>query len=351
MLEKIKNFSLRRILAIFSVLAVMIVSIFLLRSNLLIAENKNYSSSLVVVSSTPSDYKYMHREWGNRIEKTGAPEAYKEFKRVLFSEDFNRRHLLSHLFGEILYEKTGLGGISICDNELGDFGCYHGFVLTAISLRGISAADDLNKFCSSKHKEKYLRPECQHGLGHGILEYLGRDKLTDALNVCANFSGDHIGCLMGVFMEYNVTTNIKPDDVVNLTRKLKPEDPYAPCNAVRDDFREACWRVLPQWWDVVLEKDYRKMGLLCEQVDGNEGRNACFRGIGNVAAHSSNFNPEETIKKCQAMPKSTEKIFCRSVTFQEFYSLPEYRKLAPILCQGLEKDKQGACITLTKLPE
>ena len=290
-----------------------------------------------------------HRFWSEKIDRIEAEETYEEFKKANSHADFNQRHALSHFFGELLYEKVGIEGMGICNHDFGDFGCYHGFVLTAVSRQGIPVTRQLNEFCKN-FIEKSLEPECQHGLGHGLLEYLGHEKIDEALGACADLSGDHIGCLMGVFMEYNVTA-IKSGSPMSLARKLDPEDPYAPCNAVTEELREACWRVLPQWWDVVFEKDYKKIGVLCYNIEKAGEREACFRGVGNVAPHSSNFDPEKTIKKCRAMPTTSEEIFCRSVASQGFYSLPEYRKLAPTLCQGLNKDGQDACATLTKLPE
>ena len=83
-------------------------------------------------------------------------------------------------FGDALYHTTSLKGIHICDSKFG-FGCYHSFLEEAITDKGLSAINDLDNECSKQFSKG---GSCQHGIGHGILSYLGDDKLSQALTLC-----------------------------------------------------------------------------------------------------------------------------------------------------------------------
>lgn len=282
--------------------------------------------------------------WAERITSIGAASAYAEFKQRYANADFRTQHTASHLFGEALYGKVGTDGITVCDPVFGDFGCEHGFTVAAIAGRGVHAVAEINGVCVRTLKTDQSITSCQHGIGHGILEYFGHDRLDAALAACPmSPAGDPFsGCSIGVFMEYNVPTAIAAPAGAGL-RRFNRDDPYAPCPSLPERFLKPCYHQLPQWWDKVLAKDYERIGRLCAAASDTAGTAACFRGVGNVAGPSSRYDAVETVRKCRMMPNAYGQALCLKTASWGFYSVPAFRHLAPTLCRELDDAERQGC--------
>jgi hypothetical protein len=248
--------------------------------------------------------------YAENVRTRGAVAAFAAFKKEMASASPNTAHSYSHLFGKALFESAGLDGVQACDSSF-QYGCYHGFFIAAVSAEGLAVVSKLDGACMSSGSG-YL--PCQHGIGHGILEFLGHDKLTAALMECANIQTDPIGgCSSGVFMEYNTPLTTGSEGSVTLSvRPFDSGHADAPCPSVPSRFRSSCYHELPQWWAAVFGQDFKKAGVLCDGVSDTEGRTQCFQGLGLSAAPALRYDVNRIASLCDAMPKPDEAGLCRA---------------------------------------
>lgn len=285
-------------------------------------------------------------KWSEYIEKLGTEKAYEKFKSDYKSETFGAQHNASHLIGELLFEKGGIDGLTTCDSTFA-FGCYHGFFGAAVQKDGLKILPDLDRACIKKYGLKGLG--CPHGIGHGVLSYLGEDHLLEALSDCSTLSWKEPigGCTSGVFMEYNFRTMQSPDNM--LMREIDEKDNYAPCSTLPEKYLQACYYEQANWWEKVYSFDYAKVGKLCDSIQNQLNREACFRGLGQATGPSSKYNIAEAKKRCSYMPNSETELLCRQGVAWSFFAEPTQREKAPLICDDLEKTEKYICIEGTDM--
>jgi hypothetical protein len=275
------------IIACVGVLAVVVgVSFFSANSSLPQATSKG----TLDVTSVRSDIR-------QDVSRLGSASAYENFKKDFLQSNPDVQHNAAHIFGEVAYELEKVEGIAACDTSF-NFGCYHGFFTAGVKSAGISIVPELDAICQKSNKVG----ACQHGIGHGILEFLGHSKLEAALEVCKMTRQPNpiAGCTSGVFMEYNVPLMVENGIYTVSARPLgNPESPYAPCTNITGEYVRSCYHELPQWWNQVYGGDFSRMGVLCAGVSDPRERYSCFAGIGNIAGSSTQYDPEHTLVICK----------------------------------------------------
>lgn len=289
-----------------------------------------------------SKFKAFREFWLDQIDKEGAENTYQYFKKENMKEVYGKRHLNAHIFGELLFQKMGPDGMAICDTTF-TFGCYHGVILYAIASQGSAILPTLNTICIKKNGPS--ETGCRHGIGHGILDYLGSNKIIDALNLCNTFQTTALfGCTQGVFMEYNNPAIFEDGTMVkSSTRVLNPEKPMEPCTSVPELYRPSCYFEIGEWWDEVFHKDYKKLGDLCGLLDNVDENAACFLGIGRSIGEMNNYDPS-LVKICDQMPGETESLYCRAGLYWIFSMNMEKKSLAPSFCSELTQEQQKRCL-------
>lgn len=284
----------------------------------------------------------------DRIEAIGTKAAYEEFKRENEGMTYTRQHALAHLFGELVYEKEGIGGVAVCDGAFG-FGCFHSFFGKAIQDRGVSIVKELDEACIQTYGPRGTG--CSHGLGHGVLAYTGEEDLLHALEICNTlaFKGPIGGCSSGVFMEYNFRTmqgeenNSRPLDV-----SLKNE----PCSTL-PIFRVSCFFEQAAWWRSSLDQTglsdrelYTTLGAWCSEIAGRLEQDACLRGIGNIIPAKADFDVDLSIRHCSFMPDRDAELACRKGAAWGFFTDPARREQAIYLCTlGTKETEKNTCLS------
>ena len=282
--------------------------------------------------------------WLRRIEEVGVERAYGEFKLAYAARDPRYQHLMSHLMGALIYERLGAAGITACDDGFGDFGCYHGFAARAVSEGGAETVRSAIVACR-EFAAPALAVSCEHGVGHGLIEVLGHHRLSDALALCEEAApqpNPFAGCTVGVFMEYNGTPSATTTAAVS-PRPLDPNNPYEPCPTLPERFRQTCYYQLPQWWNRAPGATYQRTGQWCGAAAVSAEREACFRGVGSIAATLSGFDPAATIRACRTMPNAEGEAFCRAMASLRFSAIPALREQATTLCEGLADELRRLC--------
>ncbi len=251
----------------------------------------------VSIPSSVSNVPELRSAMEKAIRAEGPARAYALLKKTYAGESFSTRHNAAHIFGESLYVVGGISAVAVCDADF-NFGCFHGFMTRAISSAGLSIIPQLDTVCGSTN----ATTTCQHGLGHGILEYMGHEHLTQALEACSiTRKLDPIaGCTSGIFMEYNVPLTSAPDGSFSTaTRPLKDAaHSYDPCPSLSEEFRQSCYYALPQWWEQIYSNDFSIIGPLCVAVTNEKERTACLLGLGSVIGPQVEFDVQKAITLC-----------------------------------------------------
>jgi hypothetical protein len=269
---------------------------------------KDRQADILLYSHTPSDFESIVRQkpyWKKILKKTDSAKFYEVLKKAY--QDNYYKHVVGHIFGEILYEKEGIGGIEICDSSL-FWGCYHALSIKAISESGLSVTRELASVCDRRFDFK--DSACHHGIGHGLFEFFGTSKVNEALTLCDDISVSGESCHTGVLMEYHFPTESGGDAFTQGVRPLVPGGEYSICPELTDSNKEPCYFELPRWWERVFESDFEKMGRLCANVTQEELRHKCFWGIGDSASLITDHNPNETVGLCEKMPTDPDVDTC-----------------------------------------
>ncbi len=267
------------------------------------------------------------------IQTKGATKTYNSIKQILMSEDSARQHSVAHMFGTLLYKNDGLQGIVVCDSNFG-FGCFHSFFAAAILDKGHDIVSELDKMCVSSFGLMGLG--CPHGIGHGLGEFFGPEKVSEQLSICEGLAwkGRFMGCRSGVFMEYNIPVATEGDTMSVNVRPFDPSNPYGICSSVSVQFQPACFLELTGWWEQVLEKDYVRIGELCQKVAVGHNQESCFLGVGYAVVQSHGYDIKNTIDICAVMPDEPSELLCRAGASWSFFSNPQYRAHASELCDS-----------------
>jgi len=291
------------------------------------------------------DYNTEYKKWSRAIQNDGPAKAYEDFKKEYAYDHFGVQHSAAHIFGEVLFDEEGLEGLTYCDTTFA-FGCFHSFFGKAIYILGESVIPKMDASCVEKYG--VYGTGCQHGIGHGILQYMGSDNLVDALNLCSltTQKNPKFGCTSGVFMEHNVPlVDFGEGSYVTKIRDFNSEDPYEPCPKLPYEFRESCYYELGQWWEKTFNRDYKAMGLACKNIPDKEFERSCYLGIGNVVPPGNNYDLSKSIEACSLMPNDDGRLVCFSGSSWSFFANPDYRDIAPKVCDIFDnKETKEKCL-------
>ncbi len=248
--------------------------------------------------------------WQERVARVGPENTYKEFKTDYSNKTFPEQHTTAHLIGEVLYTALGLEGFSVCDASFA-FGCYHSFMGQAIASHTTAIVPLLAQQCKDLYGKN--SSGCEHGIGHGILEYLGPSHLLEALALCKTTEQrDPLsGCTSGIFMEYNSGTVFENGTAHITNREPDIKNHHAPCNSiVPAEFRPSCYHEISLWWKNTLKATYQEIGVFCSSSQEAFERESCYRGWGAVVAEEAEYNPEFAEEICNVMNEKEGVLGC-----------------------------------------
>jgi len=290
--------------------------------------------------------------WSEYAKRHGSAAAYEAFKNENATAPEEDRHRAAHVIGDVLYERESVRGIAICDQSFG-FGCFHGLFSAAFAEE---RADELVRRLDDACLERFGvgGTGCQHGIGHGILEYLGYERLHDALALCDETAriSPFLGCVSGVFMEYS--NPLVSDPAANtFETRPRPFDaaaPYGPCGAVPEPYRLSCYFELAPWWSAHMTGKYGEMGAFCAKLPREEDRRACTIGIGSHIAVKKEFDIENAGRACDALGGTTRRVWCRAGAAWAVHAESKADEArAPELCTPLSTKEREECLSLYRL--
>ncbi|MDP3778765.1 MAG: hypothetical protein Q8R30_01795 [bacterium] len=359
MKKRLGNYTLKRLHLQSATLSVAVSIVVFLAGGILFFSGQHALWNSMLQGSAPyvgasqqpgiSTISHLRAYMQERVDRIGSKGAYEELKRDYAERRFEDQHTAAHLFGELLYQKEGIHGVTFCD-ELFAFGCYHGFFGTALSREGVGMIKELDRACVEKFG---TATGCQHGIGHGLMEYFGRGNLVAALRGCEQTTQKNPlhGCSSGVFMDYNEPVIFSGNNVNSSIRALNRDNPHEPCNTVvPEKFRSSCYFEIGLWWKHTLGDDYGKLGELCRQVHDKEQRTSCYLGLGNVAASSSEYDTAATIASCEKMSKAEGEMYCRVGAALRLLGTDTHGLDASRMCAYPDASRENECRHLVAAP-
>lgn len=295
--------------------------------------------------------------WAERIRDIGGKQAYAEFARDVDALSPAKQHESAHAFGAALFAVEDTSGLPVCDARF-SYGCFHEFLGRAIAAHGLATVKSLNQGCVDSLVESPL--SCQHGIGHGIIAFLGYDDtaLRKSLDECRALPyNDPIGgCYGGVFMEYNMQTMLGTE--ARIRQPSKPADMYEPCASLPEAYKVSCVFWQPQWWHSgvfqgeATDEVFAKLGENCRGMIASDKDllRTCFEGIGNIVPPAAQFDGKRAAELCDATsPRAIERLYCRSLAANSLGGGGAGKVGdGAAVCSGLTKDSYAYCMAYAK---
>ncbi|MEO8448523.1 MAG: hypothetical protein ABI647_01960 [Gemmatimonadota bacterium] len=217
--------------------------------------------------------------------------------------------------------------------ELYQSGCYHGVIQSYLAENGIDSAT-VGGLCNqipSVHESLWLRFQCVHGLGHGLVQ-TNNMHLPRALKGCDRLGDrwDAESCYGGAFMEFIVggrgqshhphrAKSASPGAVAaaghegdehaghdmsqmapagsDSFKVRDPSDPLYPCSVLDNRYLRSCYGMQA---GLIIEQTGPDFGKIAAACDGAPplARPWCYQGIGTYVSGFTVRNTEESIRLC-----------------------------------------------------
>ncbi len=305
--------------------------------------------------STYVDFAQAADHWSVRMQKVGTTHAYLEMAEEAQKLPTAIAHSLAHSFGEALFRTEGMRGFGVCDEQF-VYGCYHQFTGAAIAAHGIPVLEELRAICSLKSESETF--PCLHGVGHGILGFVGYEpkKLKQALSLCLESdTSNPTGCASGVFMEYNMRSLTSYAEGTIVPRAFSTSTAYSPCFDVDSGNMPSCIRELPNWW-VAAMRGYESMesrivqaGTFCTGFEDLKHREGCFKGIGHIVPPMSDMDAAESAERCRASGQtSSDRTYCLFGAVRRF-RIEGYAEYASLCSQfGFSGSTHDRCLVFAQ---
>lgn len=242
-----------------------------------LVSNARASTTVPYVTETEEFMTYLR----NTLPQIGSEALQVRLLDLYANDAHGEQHMAFHYFGEVLYEEEGANGLPLCENWYG-FGCFHGFLLTAIDIEGYQVVPLLDEACAQANKTIMDIETCHHGIGHGLVEFAGRDA-DEAVEVCdmVHHVYEKLGCASGVFMEYFSPTQSEKRIQVVGAPEFDKDNPLNVCRDYTGLRLATCLFEIHPWWQNVAKYDPQTVEKMCNSVEDEEAREFCLIGYGN----------------------------------------------------------------------
>ncbi len=213
-------------------------------------------------------------------------------------------------------------------------GCYHGLIQVHLTGMATIERDRIGDFCTEipgLETDYWLRFQCAHGLGHGLLMAYNHD-LPRGLAGCdfLNEPWDRESCYGGAFMENVIATEthhmpvrataaamqdsaemdqgMESHDDHGDTKangepepptfpRINPADPYYPCSVLHEHYQASCYGMQTSIMLELTEYDWRQVGVLCAAAP-EAVRTTCYQSMGTNISGFTVRNAQESVKLC-----------------------------------------------------
>jgi hypothetical protein len=272
------------------------------------------------------------------LQTLSAEAVQMELKEAYAQDGHGAQHMAFHYFGEILYELKGSEAFPMCKDWYG-YGCPHGFLLSAIDSEGYAVVPLLDDACFERYGVSMETETCQHGIGHGLLEFSGRDP-HEAIKACDLVDDvfPKLGCASGVFMEYFAPIDETTGSTVDLAPAFDEKDPFNICDEFTGLSLATCLFEIQSWWQDVGKVTAIEVEALCNSVAEEEAREFCLIGYGNFKGPFV----AQALPYCDKFEDEKSHALCRAGAY--FSSSHHYNPIEPEkACSDLGLEYSGFC--------
>lgn len=285
----------------------------------------------IVLSQNQEEREDMARELAEYIGPENAMEMLKDTGLPFIGEN----HLLAHVIGDVAYKRYGEDALGKCKNYFLN-GCQHIVIINTLMDKGFEGVVGLVNRCKEQGNIVYY--QCFHGAGHAFDAWLDYDvfegvKLCDEL---AKTKTERLYCHTGVFME-NIFGMHGGDRLSFENLDLKKEDPYYPCNAVEEQYKEACYVMQSTQIHRLVKGDMRKVAQICAQAELSY-REECFYSMGRDIHAKAKGDPKREVALCSVAPVEYRKNCISAVAANTFWGGFGETQNALTLCRIVESE-------------
>ncbi len=311
----------------------------------------------------------IHIRLKEHVRQQGAPSAL-DVVVELAKLDRNlshESHMFVHMVGQEAYAVSGnptqafLG----CRDTFGS-GCYHGVLQMHLKRLGNLTDQAVRDVCHKTidtQSSEFLRYQCLHGVGHGLMLHFERDvelslKNCDALET----DRDRESCYGGVFMENFGATHghhAPGGDTAQAhghdhgghsgpakkprVSGLRADDLHYPCSAVDDKYKRACYFLQTSAVFKLVGQDYIKVFKTCDQAP-KQHIETCYRSLGRDISGYTLNDPKKVSELC--MLGSEPYIgYCYIGAVQDFVNNTASPDTGMTLCATLPNEYKRDCYT------
>ena len=269
------------------------------------------------------------------ISRTKTPQKALEFLEKMSKEDpefLFLCHNLAHVVGSDAYLRFGDAQKAFgYSNGVCEYGYQHGVI--SVARQELSDPQIIPILCDTVEGPRYVRLNCFHGLGHGLL--VNRDyNLSSALADCELVPNQREKevCWGGVFMENAVPKHLKGPAVPQ-----RLADIFSFCNQVDEKYKRECYFFGFQGGDFDNAVD------LCRTLSNNRERIYCYEGVStNLVPRKAQFEKNLAIDIC-ASALGEVKQSCFSIVALSFLKLDGKIEGGAEFCHMAPEKYKSAC--------
>ena len=255
-------------------------------------------------------------------------------------------HTITHFIGSATlarYDndpaKALAHGSMICGS-----GFYHGIVMYALRAartpQGLVAK--VRSLCSDTTvlTTTFLRYQCIHGLGHGLMIFSG-DNLPWALTMCDKLADtwSQQSCSGGVFMQnFNPPSRMSPFR----SRFVRKNDLLYPCDwhGVAERYKYYCFLQVTEHVLEATSYDWKATAATCAKATA-PWSSVCFQSYGRDAAGASRYDPAAAYRLCD--PTGTHLADCVFGVVRDFVNNDVGGRRGTRFCARVPASLRGYC--------
>ncbi len=272
---------------------------FFLEKKYTFSDKKNTYKNLADQKLTLQKYKHEVQEMTDLINKKDPSAAITRLKEEMSTDPqiLFGCHEILHTLGRISYKKyndlsTAMG--------YRDEVCVGGYIHGVIEGYFSSHKPDFSimyKACATYRSNSYMRWDCFHGMGHGLMLYTSNN-VPQSLMGCNMIKNqfDQTACYNGTYMEnFNADTLNHPSKYLNLT------DPFSLC-AKDKKHPEQCYTNAPFAFLNYYNNDYKGVLEWCDEAP-EIYRSSCYEGAGAQITRRMIHSPKKIEQLCMTSTK------------------------------------------------
>lgn len=273
------------------------------------------------------------------------PEAAQEELLASGLPFTGQSHLIIHTVGSMIYKKFGAQGVGHCRPYfLG--GCFHGFMIDAISEHGPDAVLDAWPACEKAGPA--VPDQCAHAVGHGLLAW-NKYSLTDALTACDTIAARQSGlsafnCYDGVFMEKIWKVHGHGHDHSAPQPQVAADLDY-PCDdpQLQPKHLNACWGNQASVLYQAFNGDLARVAQKCDSLKDPGSKEFCFNGLARQIHPLTNGSTDEAFRLCAKTISGPWQDYCLITIAGSAFSVGDQVNMPFQICNRIREGARTSC--------